>query len=43
VPAFGMLDACMASGGPCGYAVNFGRLIREQQRDVVSRTFHGSL
>jgi formate C-acetyltransferase len=26
-----------------GYAVNFVRLTREQKRDIVSRTFHGSL
>ncbi|MBC7550505.1 MAG: autonomous glycyl radical cofactor GrcA, partial [Cellulomonas sp.] len=26
-----------------GYAVNFVRLTRDQQLDVLSRTFHGSL
>lgn len=26
-----------------GYAVNFVRLSREQQLDVINRTFHGTM
>jgi pyruvate-formate lyase len=35
--------ASMVRSWARGYAVNFVRLAREQQMDVINRTFHGNI